>query len=154
MSVGRTALRALLTWLVLAPAWAPGPAVAAATVSADSRLLLQFEALWMTAMRRRDRGELNRYMSANFQLGRFGNGGDSPTSRRAWIDGALHHQESQSFDLERPGTQIIGNIGIVTSDFHWIGTMDGVPFERRGRLVDTWERRRGTWFVISRIVLE
>ena len=146
-------LLALVSPLAIAP-MAPTPAQGNEHASADGRLLLESEALWMTAVRHRDGGELNRWMSGSFRLGRFGGSGGPSISRRVWIAGVLHSEETQSFDLDQPGTQIIGNIGIVTGGFHWIGTVDGVRFERQGRLIDTWERYRGNWHVISRILLE
>ena len=143
---------ALLALFVAVPLLAADPAVPA--ISADSRLLLESENLWMAAARERNGGELRRFMSGSFRASAFGDAGSTPTPRRDWIDNVLRHQETLSFSLERPGTQIIGDIGIVTGAYHWVGSNEGVRFERNGRLVDTWIRHRGNWAVISRILVE
>ena len=68
----------------------------------------------------------------------------------SWLDMALTRLVVTSFAYAGLNAQVFGDVAIVYSRFSWSGRVDGKPFSDRGFLTDFWQRRDGTWRVVTR----
>jgi len=110
--------------------------------------LVRLSKTWMDAMMKHDSMKLETIMAAEYNLKK--GDGTVVAARALWLDNLYNHLKISKFEQSGINAQVYGNIGIVTSMYSWIGTMNNNQFESKGYMTDVWLKRNNHWQVVSR----
>jgi ketosteroid isomerase-like protein len=104
---------------------------------------------WMDAMVKHDRAKLESLMAPEYALKNWDNSKQS-VGRTAWLDALFNHIKIEKFEQKAISANVYGDVGVVTSKYIWIGSVDGRPFDSKGYITDVLRRDPEGWKVVSR----
>ncbi len=112
--------------------------------------LIRLSRDWMdAALVRSDEKKLRELMNPAFTLQIF-DASRAQQSLEEWMRTRETRLKDIKFEYLSISARVFGRTGVVYSTFRWSGQLDGKPFKDAGVMVDVWERRNGTWKVVSR----
>ena len=76
------------------------------------------------------------------------------TPRARWLDNLFNHLDIRQWEQSGITAQVYDTTGVVTSTYHWAGTMHDHPFDARGYCTDVWRSADAGWQVVSRTCME
>lgn len=111
--------------------------------------LQRLSRLWMDAMVRHDRKQLEELMAPDYVL-HTPDPKHPETPRSEWLDNLFNHIRIDRWDQSDISAHVYGNVGVVMSRYEWNGAFHDKPFDSKGHCTDVWRSNKNRWQVVSR----
>jgi len=132
-------------WIVLAMAWLPLCAQNEFSESEAGSKILALENAWAQAAQIKDVKAMDTLLDDAF----LNVAPDGRLMTKADVLADVKSASVQQFVNEAMTAKLHGNTAIVTGIFRMKGIKDGKPYLQRGRFVDVWIYKNGSWVAIS-----